>query len=44
MAAKIPPATVSANRDLVNTGSFDPKNLEWLSNWEVCTPMPRNPL
>lgn len=36
MAARIPRQTVSANRDLVVTGKFDPKDLEWLADWEVC--------
>lgn len=36
MAARIPQEISSANRDLVTTGKFNPKDLEWLANWKVC--------
>jgi hypothetical protein len=35
MASKVTTSTTRINRDLVRTGKFDLKDMEWIANWTV---------
>ncbi|KAF8589623.1 hypothetical protein K439DRAFT_324565 [Ramaria rubella] len=38
MASKVPTATIPMNRDLVRTGRFNPRDLQWLIDWKETHP------